>query len=151
MRKWPMLATFSLIATTASAEVFTWADWRGIRHYTNSIYEVPARYRQKVKVLDIATGKKFSPTAAQLAWQSQPAKPGDPPSGGSQPNAMPPANAAFSSAPSPTAPAYLAPTPAPPTPQASSPAAGSQRPMTARERRELRRRNRAGQVRGEEE
>lgn len=76
MTKMVALALFFSIAAPAYGEVFTWKDSRGTRHYTNSIYEVPARYRGKVKVLDIPTGKTYPPTAAQLSGQTQPGVPG---------------------------------------------------------------------------
>lgn len=39
-------------ASAASAEIYSWRDARGTTHYTNSEYEIPARYRSRVKVYD---------------------------------------------------------------------------------------------------
>jgi hypothetical protein len=46
-------------ASTAYGEIYTWKDSRGTAFYTNSLHEIPARYRSKAKILDVATGKKF--------------------------------------------------------------------------------------------
>jgi hypothetical protein len=60
-----------LIATPVHGEIFTWTDGRGTSHYTNSMYEVPTRYRDKVKVLNLGIDTKTD----------QPAPPPGAPSG----------------------------------------------------------------------
>ena len=50
--KW-MLVLLLFVAVPAFGEIYTWTDARGTRHYTNSMYEVPERYRAKVKTLDL--------------------------------------------------------------------------------------------------
>lgn len=47
-----------LIASTAQGEIYTWTDSRGTAHYTNSMYDVPARYRTRVKILAIGPESK---------------------------------------------------------------------------------------------
>ncbi|HEY5975296.1 MAG TPA: DUF4124 domain-containing protein, partial [Geobacteraceae bacterium] len=48
----PIAALVTLVAV-AHGEIYTWTDSRGTRHYTNSLYEVPTRYREKVKQVDL--------------------------------------------------------------------------------------------------
>ncbi|HIJ95350.1 MAG TPA: DUF4124 domain-containing protein [Desulfuromonadales bacterium] len=38
-------------AATASATVFTWVDFRGTKHFTNRVQDIPERYRSKAKPL----------------------------------------------------------------------------------------------------
>ncbi len=60
-----------LIASTAHGEVFTWTDSQGTAHFTNSFYEIPARYRAKVKVLNMGTeSKPDGPVSVQQAPQA---------------------------------------------------------------------------------
>ena len=54
-----------LVTSTAYAEVYTWKDARGTSFYTNSQEEIPARYRARAQLLDVATGKKVPITAPQ--------------------------------------------------------------------------------------
>ncbi len=63
-----------LLVTSAHGEVFTWTDGRGTAHYTNSLYEVPARYRAKVKVLNLGPEPKGE-GAASVQQAPQPAQP----------------------------------------------------------------------------
>lgn len=70
--KW-MLVLLLFIAVPAFGEIYTWTDARGTRHYTNSMYEVPERYRAKVKILDLgppppvaATPQQPPPAAAPI-------------------------------------------------------------------------------------
>lgn len=95
MKRTLALTLLLFSASSAAAEVFTWTDKGGARHFTNSIHEVPARYRSKVKVLDVPTGRKYAPTPAQLAGQSQPEQgagaPAAPPAAVAAP-ALPPAS-----------------------------------------------------------
>lgn len=48
-----VLVLLLFVAVPAFGEIYTWTDARGTRHYTNSMYEVPERYRAKVKTLDL--------------------------------------------------------------------------------------------------
>ncbi len=68
-----------LMASTAHGELFTWTDGRGTAHYTNSLYEVPARYRAKVKVLNLGPEPKAE-GAAPVVQQAQPLSQPVPPS-----------------------------------------------------------------------
>jgi Domain of unknown function (DUF4124) len=70
-----LLVVLIFIASAAQGEIYTWTDPRGTAHYTNSIYEVPARFRDKVKVLDYGTEQKGGAAAPQ---QLQPVKPEEP-------------------------------------------------------------------------
>lgn len=99
------------MAAIASAEIYTWKDKRGTEFFTNSIDEIPARYRSKAKVLDVATGKRIPLSAAPAATQTGGAP------GGPQP-AQPAPSTAPTPAPQPSpAPASTSvPPPAPPVP-----------------------------------
>jgi len=68
-----LLLLLLLLASAAYGEIYTWKDARGTLYYTNSLHEIPARYRSGTKLLDVATGKKSPLTGAQLAGQSGPA------------------------------------------------------------------------------
>ena len=73
MKKLAVLLLF--VASTAYGEIYTWRDSRGTNFYSNSRYDIPARYLSKAKILDVATGKKLPLTAAQPAGQPAPAVP----------------------------------------------------------------------------
>jgi hypothetical protein len=84
-----------LVASTAYGEIYTWKDARGTVFYTNSLHEIPARYRPRAKLLDVATGKKLPISAAQTAGPADStASPGQPTPQGAQANPAPigPAN-----------------------------------------------------------
>ena len=67
-----------LVASSASAEIYTWKDNRGTAFYTNSLHEIPARYRSRARLLDVATGKKLPISAAESGGQSSSAPSGQP-------------------------------------------------------------------------
>ena len=67
-----LLVLLLFVASTAYGEIYTWKDARGTLFYTNSLYEIPARYRARAKLLDVATGKKVPITAVQPAPQTGP-------------------------------------------------------------------------------
>ena len=53
-----LLVVLLLIAATAQGEMYTWKDSQGTAHYTNSMVEIPIRYRARVKVLNYDTEQK---------------------------------------------------------------------------------------------
>ena len=60
-----------LMVSTAHGEVFTWTDSQGTAHFTNSFYEIPARYRTKAKVLNMGPeSKPDGPVSVQQAPQA---------------------------------------------------------------------------------
>ncbi len=63
-----LLTVLLLMVSSAHGEVYTWIDGKGTAHYTNSVYEIPARYRAKVKTLNLGTEPQ-----ADRALSSQPA------------------------------------------------------------------------------
>lgn len=73
-----LLVMLVFMASAAHGEIYTWTDPRGTAHYTNSMYEVPARFRDKVKALDYGTEQKGGTAAPQLNSQPQPMKPVEP-------------------------------------------------------------------------
>lgn len=107
------VAALVVLAGTAHGEIYTWTDARGVRHFTNSLYEVPTRYREKVKTVDLG-----------LPEQKTDQPPGSPAPAAS----VPPAPAAAAS-PAPAAP----PVTVRPAEPAARPAA---RPPERRSRRE---------------
>jgi len=44
-----VLAALIFVASPAFGIIYSWTDSRGIEHYTNKDYEIPARYRTRVK------------------------------------------------------------------------------------------------------
>ena len=73
-----LLVMLVFMASAAHGEIYTWTDPRGTAHYTNSMDEVPARFRDKVKVLEYGTEQKGGTTAPQQHGQPQPVKPEEP-------------------------------------------------------------------------
>jgi hypothetical protein len=61
-----VLVLFLCGATPAWCEIYTWKDKGGTAHYTNSIYEIPERYRSKAKVLDLGIEPKIGAPSQQL-------------------------------------------------------------------------------------
>ena len=124
-----------LVASTAYGEIYTWKDARGTLFYTNSLYEIPARYRARAKLLDVATGKKVPIGAAQPAGPAGPAGT-PPPQAATGQAAMP--QPAPAQAPPQASPAQQRPeqaTQAQPSPQlGNTPGAPAQQPQRARRR-----------------
>ncbi|MBT0666069.1 DUF4124 domain-containing protein [Geobacter pelophilus] len=65
-----------LIAATAYGEIYRWTDSKGTTHFTNSIYEIPDRYRAKAKPVDLGIPEQKSdqpqpPQASPVAVPSQ--------------------------------------------------------------------------------
>ena len=74
-----LLLVFLCIASSAHAEIYTWNDSRGTAHYTNSLYEIPARFRERVKVLNLGIEQKaVTPPGAQIGIGGTPS-PASPP------------------------------------------------------------------------
>jgi hypothetical protein len=44
-----VLASLIFVASPAFGMIYSWTDSQGIAHYTNKEYEIPARYRSRVK------------------------------------------------------------------------------------------------------
>lgn len=77
MKKLLVLLIFT--ASYAHAEIYTWTDRGGTKHYTNSIYEIPEKYRAKAKTLDLGIVEKNDNTAGQQPGsQQQPNPPSAP-------------------------------------------------------------------------
>lgn len=128
-----------LVASTAYGEIYTWKDARGTLFYTNSLYEIPARYRARAKLLDVATGKKLPigtaqqpPPAGSAATQpSQIVNPlGAPP-----PTSSPQVPAQASSVPTSPGQSATPPTPAQTSPRLASPPGGTAQPQPGARRR----------------
>ena len=121
-----VLLALTLSASTALCEIYTWKNSKGTTFYTNSLDEIPARYRKKARILDVATGKKGGPAVAQPGVPAPPA-PAAPPAA---PLATPPpAPPAAAPAPVPAAPN---PTIANPAGRSATPTVESSRPQRAR-------------------
>lgn len=104
MKKLLILLLF--LTSSAYGEIYTWTDRKGTKHYTNSEYEIPERYRKKARILDLGLGPKTAPGQTQPA-PAAPPQPGTPPTPSPQ-NAAP--------APPPAQPAAAAPPVARPEP-----------------------------------
>jgi hypothetical protein len=53
-------------AITANGEIYTWRDGRGTAHFTNSMDDIPDRYRAKARSMNYGTDQKKEPaTVAQ--------------------------------------------------------------------------------------
>ena len=99
-----LVVVLLLLASSASGEIYTWKDNQGTLFYTNSLYEIPARYRSRAKLLDVATGKKAPITAEQAAGPPQPTgTPGPSPAQASAPQPARPQMPAQVAAPQPAA------------------------------------------------
>ncbi len=48
----------TLMAADVQAEIYTWKDSRGVTHYANSMYDVPDRYRARVKTVNLGIEEK---------------------------------------------------------------------------------------------
>ena len=66
-----------MVSSAAFGEVYTWVDGKGTAHYTNSLYEIPARYRDKAKTLNLGTEPPVdrSTTAQPVPQPPQPVVP----------------------------------------------------------------------------
>jgi hypothetical protein len=71
-----MLMLMLLIqASYVQADVYTWTDARGIAHYTNKEYEIPERYRARVKPMHIEAVQPTPQQAAPPKSQETPSTP----------------------------------------------------------------------------
>ncbi|KAB0663626.1 DUF4124 domain-containing protein [Oryzomonas japonica] len=67
-----------MLASSAQADVYKWIDGRGVAHYTNKEYEIPARYKARAKPLHIEAVQAGAPAAPATAPPQQ-ATPTQPP------------------------------------------------------------------------
>ena len=73
-----LLVLLLFIATPVQAEIYTWTDSRGTAHYTNSLYEVPARYQKRVKILNLDMGPANAPSPQPQGAPGTPGTPAEP-------------------------------------------------------------------------
>ncbi len=66
-----LLVLLIFMASYAHAEIYTWTDKQGTSHYTNSIYEIPEKYRAKAKVLNLGIVEKNESPSPQQDTKSQ--------------------------------------------------------------------------------
>lgn len=74
-----LLVVLLLTASIAHGEIYTWKDHQGTAHFTNSMDEIPVRYRARIKVLAYETEQKKDPSAPQQNSLTQPTPPPDQP------------------------------------------------------------------------
>jgi Domain of unknown function (DUF4124) len=55
--------------TPAWCEIYTWKDKGGTAHFTNSMYDIPDRYRSRAKVLDLGIEPKADTPSQQEVRQ----------------------------------------------------------------------------------
>lgn len=83
------LCALTLFASSAHCLVYMWKDSAGIAHYTNKEYDIPDRYKPKVRALypeatDARPLQQMNPAeqskinVQQLPLPAQPAKPAEP-------------------------------------------------------------------------
>lgn len=71
----PLSILFLLLLTSpANGMVYSWTDSAGIAHYTNKEYEIPLRYRNKVKARYPEPGDSSAPPQNELPPQVSPQK-----------------------------------------------------------------------------
>lgn len=63
------LVVLLFLSASAYGEIYTWRDRSGLTHYVNSMDDVPARYRNRVRAMNYGSDPK-SNTAAPLAEPS---------------------------------------------------------------------------------
>ena len=51
--------------TPAWSEIYTWKDKGGTAHFTNSMYDIPDRYRSRAKVLNLGIEQKADTPSQQ--------------------------------------------------------------------------------------
>ena len=51
--------------TPAWSEIYTWKEKDGTAHFTNSMYDIPDRYRSRAKVLNLGIEQKAAAPAQQ--------------------------------------------------------------------------------------
>src|SRR5512137_1156207 len=73
--KFSVLFVTLLFAATVKAEIYTWKDAKGVSHYTNSMYDVPDRYRARVKTVNLGIEEKGVNKQQGLAPESATATP----------------------------------------------------------------------------
>lgn len=74
MMKYVLLALI-VSASPAFGLVYSWTDSRGVAHYTNKEYEIPARYRAKARALYPEPADTAQQPQAGQAGQAQQARP----------------------------------------------------------------------------
>ncbi len=73
--KWVLLAALVFVASAAHGEIYRWADSRGTTHYTNSMDEIPVRYRARAKLLAYEAEKKVDTSTSLQNGEGKAAKP----------------------------------------------------------------------------
>lgn len=58
------------LTSPANSMVYSWTDSSGIAHYTNKVYEIPLRYRAKVKARYPEAGDSSTPLQNVQASQA---------------------------------------------------------------------------------
>ena len=67
-----LLFLLLLMASSASGEIYRWRDGAGVFHFSNSLDDVPLRYREKVKVMNYDQPQKGGAAPSQIAPQVVP-------------------------------------------------------------------------------
>jgi hypothetical protein len=89
-----MIIMLVLIASSAYAEIYRWTDTRGTIHFTNSLYEIPERYRSRAKTVNLGIPEQkpdqaSPPQTASAPVLPQPSSSAEPASPASLPAATP--------------------------------------------------------------
>jgi len=62
-----LLFLLLFMASSASGEIYRWRDGAGVSHFSNSLDDVPLRYREKVKVMNYGPVQKGDAVQTQVA------------------------------------------------------------------------------------
>ncbi|ACM21898.1 protein of unknown function, DUF4124-containing [Geotalea daltonii FRC-32] len=76
-----LLIMLVLVASSAQGEIYAWRDSKGTTHYTNSMVEIPARYKAKAKVLNLGPEQKDQPSNQPVPSSAPAAAPAAPGAG----------------------------------------------------------------------
>lgn len=66
------LVLLLVLASSASGEIYRWRDRGGVLHFSNSLDDVPLRYREKVTVMNYGPAPKGDAASAQAAPPAAP-------------------------------------------------------------------------------
>ena len=86
-----VLVLFALVLSSpVHGTVYTWTDSKGVAHFTNRYYEIPARYRAKAKPLYPEQADTGAPQQNGQTPQAQPPAPAQAAKSDDAPKAAPP-------------------------------------------------------------
>jgi hypothetical protein len=70
-----MLAVATLLAPSASADIYRWEDESGVIHFTDDISAIPAKYRGKTREIQKTPPESGKPSLSTMGGSSSPPGP----------------------------------------------------------------------------